>query len=88
MILLLSSILISVSLVLSVELPTGVADLELPSGLTTVLSVSEMSFAEPRNSTMLSGVEDPHSYFEGEELEVVDVSLLGVVCDCGRLFSK
>ena len=81
-------IIIYLDICLCVELPTGVADLELPSVLTTVLSVSEMSFAEPRNSTMLSGVEDPHSYFEGEELEVVDVSLLGVVCDCGRLFSK
>ena len=53
MILSLLSILISVSLVLSVELPTGVADLELPSGLTTVLSVSDVSFAEPRNLTMV-----------------------------------
>jgi hypothetical protein len=73
--------------VLSVELPTGVADLELPSGLTTLLNVSDDSLVEARNSTRISGVSDPSSYFEGEDVEEVEVSLLGLVCDCGRLLS-
>ena len=72
---------------LSVELPTGVADLELPSGLTTLLNVSDDSLVEARNSTTISGVSDPSSYFEGEDVEEVEVSLLGLVCDCGRLLS-
>ena len=72
---------------LNVELPTGVADLELPSGLTTLLSVSDESLLEARNSTTLSGVSDPSSYFEGVDLEEVDISLLGLVCDCGKLLS-
>ena len=73
--------------VLNVELPTGVADLELPDGLTTLLSGSDESLFEVRNSTTLSGVSDPSSYFEGVDLEEVDISLLGWVCDCGKLLS-
>ena len=72
---------------LSVELPSGVADLELPSGLTTLLSDSDLSSTEPRNSTAVSGSSDPRSYFEGEDMEEVDVTHLGVVCECGRLLS-
>ena len=74
---------------LSVELPSGVADMELPSGLTTLLSDSEVtSQEEPRNSTAITAATDPRSYFEGAEFEEVDLSCLGVVCDCGKLLSK
>ena len=64
--------------------------MELPSGLTTLLSASDDSIVEARNSTTLSGVShsDPSSYFEGEDLEEVDISLLGLLCNCGRLLSK
>ena len=41
--------------VLNVELPTGAADMELPSGLTTLLSCSDDSMSDARNSTTLSG---------------------------------
>ena len=75
--------------VLSVELPTGIADLELPSGLTTLLSVSDDSMLEARNSTTISGITnfDPSSYFEGAEIVGVDISLVGLLCNCGRIFS-
>ena len=73
-------------LVLNVEMPTGAADLELPSGLTTVLS-SEESFTEARNSTTLSHLEDPFSYFGGCKVEVIEASKAEILCTCGRLFS-
>ena len=69
---------------LSVELPTGVADVELPSGLTTLLDISDASLGEPRNST---SAYDPSGHFDGLEVEEVEVSLLGSVCTCGKLLS-
>ena len=77
-------------IVLSVELPTGAADLELPSGLTTLLSCTDDSLSEARNSTTISGMShmDPSSYFEGDQLEEVEMSLVGLLCDCGKLFTK
>ena len=71
-------------LVLSVDLPTGV-DLELPSGLTTLLSLSDDSVNEARNSTTIS---DPSGYFDSEEIEEIDLAQVGLLCKCGRLFSK
>ena len=75
---------------LNVELPSGLENLELPSGLTTLLSMSDESMVEARNSTAISGVShsDPSSYFEGLELEEVEVTMVGLVCDCGKLFSR
>ena len=74
---------------LSVELPSGVADIELPSGLTTLLSVSDLSMEEPRNSTAVTQTQtDPRNYFDGEILEEIELSLLGVLCECGKLLSK
>ena len=77
-------------IVLSVEMPTGAADLELPSGLTTLLSCTDDSLSEARNSTTISGMShmDPSSYFEGDQLEEVEMSLVGLLCDCGKLFIK
>ena len=71
-------------LVLNVELPSGVVDLELPSGLTTLLSTSDDSIVGPRNST---AVDDPAGHFEGIDVEEVPVSLVGILCTCGRLFA-
>ena len=71
-------------LVLNVELPSGVVDLELPSGLTTLLSTSDDSIAGPRNST---AVDDPAGHFDGMDVEEVPVSLVGILCTCGRLFA-
>ena len=73
---------------LNVELPTGAADMELPSGLTTLLSSSVDSILDARNSTTLAGSNsDPSSYFEGVEIIGVDLPLVGLLCDCGRNFS-
>ena len=59
------------------DLPTGV-DLELPSGLTTLLSLSDDSVNEARNSTTIS---DPSGYFDSEEIEEVDLAQVGLsVC--------
>ena len=74
--------------VLSVELPSGLADIELPSGLTTLLSLSDLSMEEPRNSTAVTQTSDPRNYFDGEILEEIELSLLGVLCECGKLLSK
>ena len=77
-------------LVLNVEVPTGAADLELPSGLTTMLSSieDEDSLLDARNSTTISlGSSDPSHFFEGGQVTCVDLALVGQSCECGRIFS-
>ena len=74
--------------VLNVKLPPGAADMDLPSGLTTLLSCSDDSMSDARNSTTLSGSNpDPSHYFEGAEVAGVDLALVGLLCECGRIFS-
>ena len=73
---------------LSFELPTGRTDVELPSGLTTLLIVSDMPLSELRKSTTLVTSFDLKNYFEGEVIDTIDTSVLGIICDCGKLLSE